>query len=163
MAGLAVRAGRAARPAPGGRQDRRPLSSTNKITYDYDRKTNTYLRVGDAASRSRSTRRPASAWRPKNVIVMYVRFGPLNDGIQEAAARGRVIGPGTAYIATNGKTIKGTWRRTSVTAPTASSTPNGKPVTLTVGQTFIQVVPTGTKLTIKDGKVPPAAAALSAR
>ena len=31
--------------------------------------------------------------------------------------------------------------------------PDGKPVTLTAGQTFVQVVETGTKLTIKDGKV----------
>jgi len=31
----------------------------------------------------------------------------------------------------------------------------GKPVTMTVGQTFIQVMDTGTKVTVKDGKRPP--------
>ena len=31
-----------------------------------------------------------------------------------------------------------------------------KPVTLTVGQTFVQVLPKGSKVTIKDGKVPAA-------
>ena len=51
----------------------------NTITYRYDRKTNTYLRSvtgetkqTDAADKTRIA--------PKNVVVMRMRFGPLNDG-----------------------------------------------------------------------------------
>ena len=41
-----------------------------------------------------------------------------------------------------------------MTKPTRFYDAAGKPVTLTIGQTFVQVMPTGTKVTIKDGKVP---------
>ena len=64
------------------------------------------------------------------------------------------MGTGTAWIATNGRTIQGTWRKDSVTDPTRFFDADGHPVTLTIGQTFIQVVETGTKVTIRDGVVP---------
>ena len=46
-----------------------------------------------------------------------------------------------ALNATNGKTIKGTWKKTSTTGPTRFYDADGKRVTLTIGQTFIQVMP----------------------
>jgi hypothetical protein len=48
-----------------------------------------------------------------------------------------------------------------MTAPTILLGPDGKPVTLTVGQTFVQVVPLGTVVTYKLGKVPPPTASPS--
>ncbi len=91
---------------------------------------------------------------PTNVVIMVVRFGPLNDGSSKHRLEAQQIGSGTAWIATNGTTIKGTWRKKSTTAPTLFYGPDGKQVTLTAGQTFVQVVPTGTAITIKDGKAP---------
>jgi hypothetical protein len=41
-----------------------------------------------------------------------------------------------------------------MTGPTRFFDAAGKPVTLTVGQTFIQVMPRGSKITIDDGSVP---------
>jgi hypothetical protein len=61
---------------------------------------------------------------------------------------------GTAWIATNGRTVKGTWTKASVTEPTLFFGPDGKPASLTIGQTFIQVMPVGTKVTIADGAAP---------
>ncbi|MEO5964742.1 MAG: DUF3048 domain-containing protein [Candidatus Limnocylindrales bacterium] len=126
----------------------------NRITYTYDRATNRYLRSVsvegkqvDAGSKTRIG--------PKNVIVMVVSFGPLNDGSKKHRLEAKLIGRGTAWIATNGRTVKGTWRKKSLTGLTRFYGPNGKEVTLTVGQTFIQVIPVGTTITIKDGKVPP--------
>ena len=74
------------RPVGGKISFRYPTSS---IRYEYDRKTNTYLRSvsvegkqKDAATKKRVA--------PKNVIVMLMRFGPLNDGQPEqASARGQ--------------------------------------------------------------------------
>jgi hypothetical protein len=85
---------------------------------------------------------------------MVMSFGRLNDGSNKNRLEAQFIGRGTAWIATNGKTIKGTWRKTSMTGPTRFFDAKGKPVTLTVGQTFIQVMPRGSKITVKDGKVP---------
>ena len=128
----------------------------NHIRYDYDRKTNTYRRTVtkegpqmDAADGRRVA--------PKNVVIMLVRFGPLNDGHPEKhRLEANVIGSGPAWIATNGKTIRGTWRKASLTGPLRFLDSKGRPVKLTIGQTFVQVLRTGSVVTVKDGKVPKA-------
>lgn len=130
--------------------------STSAIRYDYDRATNTYLRTvsvegkqKDAATKKRVA--------PKNVVVMLMRFGPLNDGHpNKHRLEANVIGSGVAWIATNGRTIKGTWRKKSLTAPTRFFDAAGHAVTLTAGQTFINVMPTGTAVKIVKGAPPPA-------
>ena len=58
-------------------------------------------------------------------------------------------------IATNGKTIVGTWKKTSVTGPTRFFDKAGKPVTLTIGQTFIQVMQLSSPVTVTPGKAVP--------
>ena len=90
---------------------------------------------------------------PKNVVVMVMSFAPLNDGSKKHRLEAQFTGSGTARIATNGKTIKGTWRKRSMTDPTRFYDASGKRVTLTVGQTFIQVMPRGSSIVIKDGKI----------
>lgn len=125
----------------------------NRIHYAYDRPTNTYLRgvtgepkETDAASGKRVA--------PKNVVIMLVHFGPLNDGHpNKKRLEADLVGKGTAWIATNGRTVKGTWRKDAITKPTRFFDAAGNTVTLTVGQTFVQVLQTGSKVAIKDGKV----------
>jgi DUF3048 family protein len=128
----------------------------NAIRYDYDRATNTYRRsvLKTSPQVDAADRKPVA---PKNVIVMLVRFGPLNDGHpNKKRLEATVVGKGTAWIATNGQTIKGTWRKDALTKPTQFFDAAGNEVTLTVGQTFVQVMPTGTPVTITNGKAPPA-------
>jgi hypothetical protein len=127
----------------------------NKIRYDYDRATNTYRRsvLNASPQVDAADHKPVA---PKNVIVMLVRFGPLNDGHpNKQRLEATIIGKGTAWIATNGQTIKGTWRKDGLTKPTQFFDAAGQPVTLTVGQTFVQVMPTGTPVTVTNGKAPP--------
>jgi len=126
----------------------------NAIRYDYDRRTNTYLRsvTGEKKQIDAATGKRVA---PKNVVVMLMRFGPLNDGSHKFRLEATVVGSGTAWIATNGTTIKGTWKKTSLASPTRFLDAAGKPVVLTVGQTFVQVMQTGTKVTIVAGKAPP--------
>ena len=127
----------------------------NTIKYSYDRKTNTYLR-GVTREAKQIDAATGKRVAPKNVIVMIMQFGPLNDGHpNKKRLEADVVGKGKAWIATNGHTIAGTWRKKSLTAPTLFYDADGKPVTLTVGQTFVQVLKQGSKVIIKDGKVPP--------
>jgi hypothetical protein len=86
---------------------------------------------------------------------MLMRFGPLNDGSHKHRLEAQVTGQGTAWIATNGTTIKGTWRKASLTAPTQFFDGAGRQVVLTVGQTFINVLQTGSAVTLKAGSPPP--------
>ena len=127
----------------------------NDITYRYDRKTNTYKR-SVSGSKKQVDHADGKQVAPKNVVIMLMSFGPLNDGSNKHRLEADVIGSGTAWIATNGHTIKGTWRKTALSKPTRFYDAAGEPVTLTVGQTFVQVLPKGSKVVIKDGKVPAA-------
>jgi hypothetical protein len=124
------------------------------IRYDYDRISNTYLRsvTGEKAQLDRSTKRRVA---PKNVVVMLMHFGPLNDGSGKARLEAQVTGTGPAWISSNGVTIKGTWKKAGQTAPTSFFDAAGKPVRLTVGQTFIQVMPYGSAMTFTKGKPAP--------
>ena len=118
----------------------------NKVSYTYDRTTNTYLRTvtGEKEETDAGVKIRIA---PKNVIVMRMAFGPLNDGHpSKKRLEATVVGSGTAWISTNGRTIKGTWRKASLTKPTLFYDAAGKPVTLTVGQTFVQVVTMSTRL-----------------
>jgi len=127
----------------------------NKISYTYQASTNTYLRSVTAEGKQYDVG-PKVKVRiaPKNVVVIYMSFAPLNDGSHKHRLEAQFVGGGKAMFFTNGKVVKGTWKKTSITAPTLLYGPGGQPVTLTVGQTFVQVVPLGTVVTYKIGKVP---------
>jgi len=127
----------------------------NAIRFDYDRKTNTYRRsvTGEKVQIDGATKRRVA---PKNVIVMVVRFGALDDGHpNKHRLEADVIGSGPAWISTNGVTIKGTWKKTSLTSATRFFTLAGKPVVLTVGQTFVQVMKSTDRISFKAGAAPP--------
>ncbi len=104
---------------------------------------------------SRRTEIPALGSRRRTSSSCSCASGPLNDGSPKHRLEANLVGKGTAWIATNGKTIKGTWRKKSDSDPTRFYDGKGKPVTLTVGQTFVQVMPTGTPVSIKNGASPP--------
>jgi hypothetical protein len=127
--------------------------SYNSIRYDYDRATNTYLRsvTGEKRQIDAATKQRVA---PKNVVIMLMSFGPLNDGSHKHRLEATVVGSGAAWIATNGTTIKGTWKKTSLTSPTRFYDKAGKAVVLTVGQTFVQVMQTGTKVGLVAGTAP---------
>ena len=135
--------------------------STSTIRYTYDRATNTYPRTVSAEGKQKdaaTNKRVA----PKNVVVMLMKFGPLNDGNpKKHRLEAKVVGSGVAWISTNGRTIKGTWRKKSLTAPTKFYNTAGAEVTLTAGQTFVNVMPTGTVVKITKGTPPPPAVAPS--
>ena len=147
--------------APDAPIDQRPVGGTiafsysqNAIKYAYDRTTNTYLRTVsregkqvDAGTKVRIA--------PKNVIVMTMSISPLNDGSKKHRLEAQFIGSGVAWISTNGVTVKGKWKKASLTGATLFYGPNGKPVTLTAGQTFVNVVQIGTVVTVKPGKPAP--------
>ena len=140
----------------------RPTGSTIKVTYPYetilyryDAATNRYLRYSNGAKEPQVDRADGKVVAPTNVVVLRMFFGPLTGS---SAGHGRLeatdVGKGVAWIATNGRTVKGTWKKASVTAPTLLFGPDGEPMTLTAGQTFVQVLPLSYGLEITDGEPP---------
>ncbi len=119
-----------------------------KIGYRYDRASNTWRRYVDGkVQRDRATDKVVA---PRNVVVMQVAFGDLGPG-QKGRLEAANVGTGRAWIATNGTTIRGSWRKDSVADPTRFYDAAGRPVTLTRGQTFVQVIPPGMALKFVDG------------
>lgn len=112
------------------------------ITYRYDTATNRYTRYINKSTTPQIDRNDGEIVAPANVVVLRMAFGPLNDGHpNKNRLEARDVGSGEAWISTNGVTVKGTWRKKSATAPTLLFGPDGKAVTLTAGQTFVQVLP----------------------
>ena len=129
----------AARPVGGTIKVIYPYES---ITYKYDQATNRYVRYINASKTPQVDANDNSIVAPANVVILRMHFGPLNDGHPDKfRLEAADVGHGDAWISSNGITIHGTWRKASATAPTLLFGPDGEPVTLTAGQTFVQVLP----------------------
>jgi hypothetical protein len=148
--------------APDATRDHRPRGGTIRvdyptevITYRYDAATNTYRRYINGSKKPQVDRADGQVVAPKNVVILRMAFGPLNDGHpQKHRLEAQDVGKGVAFIATNGHTVKGQWRKASPTAPTLLFGPDGKPITLTAGQTFVQVLQLSYTYAIRDGEPP---------
>jgi hypothetical protein len=120
----------------------------NTVIYRYHHDSNTYRRsvsVEGAQVDAANGERVA----PKNVIVMVVRFAQTGDSKHRLEAD--LIGSGKAWISTNGRTIEGTWKKGSMTKPTRFYDRAGNRINLTIGQTFVQVVPSRNDVRIEAG------------
>jgi hypothetical protein len=148
--------------APDAPRDQRPRGGTIRvdyptetITYRYDANTNTYIRYLNGSKKAQRDRVGGAVVAPKNVVILRMSFGPLNDGHpQKHRLEAQNVGKGVAWIATNGHTIKGQWRKASPTAPTLLFRQDGTPFTLTAGQTYVQVISLSYTYAIHDGAPP---------
>ena len=142
--------------------DRRPATGTITVTYPYetvayryDPATNAYHRFIDGSTQPQVDAADGLVVAPKNVVILRMRFGLLNDGNPE---KGRLeasdVGTGEAWVSSNGRTFRAVWRKDSQTAPTLLQWPDGSPVRLTAGQTFVQVIALSYGFTVADGPGP---------
>jgi hypothetical protein len=134
------------------------------ITYRYDAATNAYPRYIDGSKRPQVDRADDEVVAPKNVVILRMVFGALNDGHPDKhRLEAQNIGRGDAWISTGGVTVKGQWRKKSATAPTRLFGPDGEPITLTAGQTFVQVIATTYTFKIRDAEPTSSATAITPR
>jgi hypothetical protein len=83
---------------------------------------------------------------PKNVIVMFVNYV---NGIGTMRSYADLQGSGTAQIFTAGKEIQATWTRgPTMSDPVVYKTLTGEIVALTPGQTWVELINTGAKVTV---------------
>ena len=131
------------------------LIPRGSITYRYDDVTNRYVRYINSAKKPQVDIGDGKVVAPTNVVILRMKFGALIDGHPDKnRLEAQNVGKGVAWIATNGRTIKGTWSKASPRAPTLLFGPRGTPITLTAGQTFVQVIKPYYDLVIKDGRPP---------
>ena len=89
-----------------------------------------------------------------NVVVMFINYittayatgeglaapAPIPDGI--------FTGGGQAWFFVDGKVVKGSWSRSSLTTPATFSDSAGRPIAIAPGQTWVEAMPNGTIPTI---------------
>jgi len=140
----------------------RPIGTTlsvefpyESITYRYDAATNRYHRFIDRSTEPQVDAADGRVVAPTNVVILRMRFGALGDGHPEKhRLEAADVGSGEAIVSTNGRIIVGTWSKDSVSDPTLLFGPDGAPLSLTAGQTFVQVIPLSYPWAVVEGTVP---------
>lgn len=139
------------RPAAGG--SIKLVYPYETITYRYDPEGNRYLRYLNGSKVAQVDFADGQLVAPRNVVILRMFFGAITDD-RHGRLEAHNVGKGEAWISTNGVTVKGTWKKASKTAPTLLFGPDGEPITLTAGQTFVQVIAMTYTFKIKDGALP---------
>ena len=130
----------------------RPASSTISVPYargaagyTYDRAGNLYLR--SVAGRAQVDAGDGKRVTARNVVVLFMHKS-IDPNSEPGHARVVLdqIGSGSALVFREGRVWKATWRKDSVGDITRFFAPDGTEIPLVRGRTFIQVVPTGTKV-----------------
>lgn len=148
--------------APGAPAWTRPAGASvevrylaNRIAYAYEWASNRWVRTVTGGAGAGVDAATGERLAPANVVVLVVPFAPLDDGSKKNRLEADLVGEGRAWIATNGRIVAGTWRKGAFDAPTLLFGPDGSPAVLTAGQTFVQVVPAPSMVTVTAGGATP--------
>jgi hypothetical protein len=120
---------------------------TGTVGYVYDPGRNAYIRRLDGKTQVD----PADGKKvtTRNVVVLFQAFR-IDTKIEPGHARPVVdsIGAGPAWLFREGHQILATWRKQSERGPTRLFDQAGGEISLLRGNTFFQIVPTKTKVTV---------------
>ena len=136
--------------APAGQRGTKQVVSVpfNTVTvgYTYDSEANNYRRLLNG--KAHIDRADGKVVTARTVVIMFVKFR-IDTKIEPGHARPALtdVGKGDALIISEGKTVKATWSKAAVDAPTKLLDGEGYEVPLVRGRIFIEVVPLGTKVT----------------
>ena len=85
----------------------------------------------------------------KNIIICPMKNYPLQDGENKDRQDVVTVSSGEGYYVTNGKAVKITWSKSARGAKTVYKLANGEELKLNPGNTYIQIMPLSSELTIK--------------
>ncbi len=120
------------------------LSSDFNVVWNYDKTSNSYKRNnGGVPHLDKNTGKPLTA---KNVIVMFAKESPANDGYEGGHILYRVVGNGDALIFQDGKAVKGTWSKEKEEDQLKFFDSQDKEISIVRGQTFVEILPIGNKV-----------------
>jgi Protein of unknown function (DUF3048) N-terminal domain/Protein of unknown function (DUF3048) C-terminal domain len=140
--GASTRSGRTFRTTIGG-------ADTALVGFDYDLASKRYVRVIDG---SRQTAADGAAVSTPNVVIQYcdVTVNPGDvDVVGNVSKYTHSVGRGPVAVFRDGREIVGTWSRPRAASGTALRTPQGTPISLKPGGTWILLVAKGTPLSVR--------------
>lgn len=119
---------------------------TGATGYAYDAASNAYLR--SVAGKAQLDAADGKRVTARNVVVLFMALS-IDPQSEPGHARPVLaqIGSGKALVFHDGQVVVGTWRKADASGLTRFFNSAGNEVPLVRGRIFIQVVPTGTKVT----------------
>ena len=115
------------------------------VDWNYDKTTNSYSRVnGGKPHLDKDTGKQLQA---KNIVIIFADESPANDGYEGGHILYDVVGSGDALVFQNGQSITATWKKADEESRMKFYNSNEKEVEIVKGQVFIELLPTGNKVT----------------
>ncbi len=116
------------------------------VEWTYDAKSNSYKRAnGGSAHLDKNTGKPLEA---KNVVIVFANESEANDGYEHGQhLLYKIIGSGNGLVFQNGKAMKITWNKKTEESSMKFFDETGKEVSLVRGVIFVEILPTGNKVT----------------
>jgi len=115
------------------------------VTWDYNQADNDYLRSnGGKPHLDKNTGKQLAA---KNVIILFMKERPANDGYHGGHIIYTTTGKGKAIVFQNGEVIKGAWKRSKTESLMKVYDRAGKEVKMVRGKIFFEILPIGDKVT----------------
>lgn len=111
------------------------FSNARFPTWDWDAASGSWLRSQEGTVPD--TQRGGDRITAKNVVIMRVNI----DESYGAVPKTVMVGSGEAFVASAGSVVKAVWSKESASAPIVVTDENGKVIPLTVGNTWIELVP----------------------
>lgn len=110
-----------------------------RVQWRYDEEKDIYLRSqGGVVAADKETREQLTA---KNVIIQFARVTPARPPAPADAVVVEAVGSGEAWLARNGRIIKGRWEKPTALSRTIFLGPDKKPYSIARGSVWIEVVP----------------------
>ena len=120
------------------------LASDFSVIWNYDKVSNSYSRNnGGTPHIDKNTGKTLSA---KNVVIMFAKESPANDGYEGGHILYKVVGTGDALIFQDGKVIKGIWSKETEEDQVKFFNSDDEEVSMVRGQIWVEVLPVGNKV-----------------
>lgn len=142
--GIALRAEQATVPLLGAPANTLAfrLSGQSQPSWTWDAATGTWLRSEGSTPATSATGGRLSA---VNVVAVTAAHPPTGFGAQGGAAvpTYNLVGEGDAVVATGGKHLVARWSKAADDAPMLLTLPDGQPLLLAPGNTWVELIPAG--------------------
>ena len=122
-------------------------SNYHTTSYEYDAENKVYKR--SMSGKANVDLETGEQYTAKNIIVYKVKNYTLNDGENKGRQDLDNIGSGSGYYISCGYAIPITWEKTSHSGQTVYKYANGEEIVVNDGNTFIQIMPIDSDITIE--------------
>ena len=122
-----------------------PYSAHYRVSYSYDSENSVYKRNVNGSAHMSQTGDQLTA---KNIIIYKVTNFNLQDNDNVGRQDLTTVGSGTGYYITNGKMIEINWEKSAREAKTIYTTTDGEELLINPGNTFIQIMPQTSEITL---------------